>query len=64
MFERGVSALDAEWRAQFPSDETYVSEMGKKDYPSEAAGGVFPELPDTPTPEKRRQRRQKCEKEW
>ena len=61
---RSRRAVEEEWRAQFPSDETYVSEMGKKDYPSEAAGGVFPELPDTPTPEKRRQRRQKCEKEW
>ena len=61
---RSRRAVEEEWRAQFPSDETYVSEMGKKDYPSEAAGGVFPELPDTPTPEKRRQRRQNREKEW
>ena len=60
---RSRRAVEEEWRAQFPSDETYVSEMGKKDYPSEAAGGVFPELPDTPTPEKRRRRRQKSEKE-
>ena len=36
LFERGVSALDAEWRAQFPDDATYVSEMSKKEYPSEA----------------------------
>ena len=60
---RSRRAVEEEWRAQFPSDETYVSEMGKKEYPSEAAGGVFPELPDTPTPEKRRRRRQKSEKE-
>jgi hypothetical protein len=60
---RSRRAVEEEWRAQFPSDETYVSEMGKKDYPSEAAGGVFPELPDTPTPEKRRRRRQKSDKE-
>ena len=36
LFERGVEVIDREWRAQFPDDATYVSEMSKKEYPSEA----------------------------
>ena len=36
LFERGVSVFESEWRAQFPDDATYVSEMSKKEYPSEA----------------------------
>lgn len=35
-FKRGVSAIDKEWRAQFPDDATYISELSKKEYPSEA----------------------------
>ena len=36
LFERGVSVFESEWRAQFPDDATYVSEMSKTEYPSEA----------------------------
>ena len=36
LFKRGVSAIDKEWRAQFPDDATYISELSKKEYPSEA----------------------------
>jgi hypothetical protein len=36
LFERGVEVIESEWRAQFPDDATYVSEMSKKEYPSEA----------------------------
>lgn len=31
-------SIETEWRAQFPDDATYVSEMAKKEYPSEACG--------------------------
>lgn len=36
LFKRSVSAIDKEWRAQFPDDATYISEFSKKEYPSEA----------------------------
>ena len=36
LFKRSLSAIDKEWRAQFPDDATYISEFSKKEYPSEA----------------------------
>tara|TARA_B110000977_G_C11051901_1_gene482653 strand:- start:1722 stop:2141 length:420 start_codon:yes stop_codon:yes gene_type:complete len=33
---RSSYVINQEWRQQFPDDATYVSEMAKKEYPSEA----------------------------